>query len=209
MKIILASASKRRIELLRRYLDRFEVKASRIDEAEFMGKYESPGRMVKTLALAKAQKIYNTLPSVRGQSYLAIGADTVISLPIGDKHKIIGKPQSKVDARAILNMLSGREHKVISGVAILSSKAKGKKITFTDTTQVYFKKLSFGQITEYLNTGLYPDRAGAYGIQDQKCDFVERYIGSYNNILGLPTEKLILELEELGIKVKDVDKGRG
>ena len=197
MQIILASASQRRFEFFNSFNLKFKVVTSQVDEGGYKVKFADPYELVTKLAWVKVQDVKNKLS---GGDYLIVAADTVIAINDGKKVQIIGKPKNRKEATKILRLLRGKKHLVITCVALLNS--KGKKEIITDTTKVYFNDFTDNTMNDYLDTGVYLDRAGAYGIQDPKCDFVKKYKGSYNNILGLPTEKLQSILPKFGVIIR-------
>jgi len=191
MQIILASASKRRQELLKSLGLVFKIIPSQIDEKSLIKNYKNPKELVVRIALAKALAVE---PKIRVKEFLIISADTFVFL----NHKIIGKPKNRKEAEKIIRLLRGKSHQVLTGISLLDS--QGRKKTAIEVTKVKFKHYPDKAIKGYLNTGVYLDRAGAYGIQDEKCDFIESFKGSYTNILGLPLEKLTRLLKEFGVK---------
>lgn len=142
-----------------------------------------PVDMVKELALRKALTVYKQRPNS-----CVIGCDTVVDLD----GKVLGKPRSCDEAVAMLRSLSGRAHKVHTGVCVLSANAM---YLFADTSTVTFEDLSDIRIQAYVGTGSPMDKAGAYGIQDS--GFVKKIVGSYDNVMGLPTERLSGVLEDV------------
>ncbi len=177
MKLILASASPRRKEILQKEGYNFQIITSDYEEKSFTS---NPIITAKTFAFEKAKDVFNKLED---KNAIVLGADTVVYL----KGEILGKPIDRQDAKRILKNLSGNKHKVITGYAIIS---KGKTIIGYDKSIVIFNKLTESQIESYLDSNLYVGKAGAYGIQDGEFNFVKRYKGSMNNIIGLPIEKI-------------------
>jgi len=187
MKLILASASARRAEILRNAGLSFVVLSSAVDETPYEN--ESPNDLVERLASAKAE-----LAAARAIGpAVVIGADTVISL---DGH-ILGKPRSSDDARRMLEKLSGRTHSVVTGVTLIRL-PDSERCTFVESTLVHFAALSPEQITGYLATGEPHDKAGAYAIQGHAGRFIPRIEGCYFNVVGLPLSRLYRALTELG-----------
>jgi septum formation protein len=187
MKLILASASTRRAEILRDAGLSFVVLSSAVDETPYEN--ESPHDLVERLASAKAE-----LAAARAIGpVIIIAADTVISL---DGH-ILGKPRSSDEARLMLEKLSGRTHSVITGVALVRLPDSERR-TFVESTLVHFAALSPGQITRYLATGEPHDKAGAYAIQGHAGRFIPGIEGCYFNIVGLPLARLYHALTQLG-----------
>lgn len=187
MKLVLASASTRRAEILRDAGFHFTMLSSAVDETAYPG--ESPQDLVQRLAVAKAE-----LVAARAVGpAIIIGADTEVTL---DGH-IFGKPRSSDDARRMLEKLSGRTHSVVTGVALIRL-PDAERITFVESTLVHFAALSPEQITAYLATGEAHDKAGAYGIQGHAGRFIPRIEGCYFNVVGLPLARLTHALNELG-----------
>jgi septum formation protein len=187
MKLILASASTRRAEILRDAGIPFTVLSSAVDETPIPG--ESPHDLVQRLAIAKAELV---AARALGPA-IVIGADTEVTL---DGH-IFGKPRSSDDARQMLEKLSGRTHSVLTGVALIRL-PDAQRISFVDTTLVTFAALSPEQITSYLATGEPHDKAGAYAIQGHAGRFIPRIEGCYFNVVGLPLARLTHALTGLG-----------
>ena len=187
MKLILASASARRAEILRDAGFHFTMLSSAIDETPYPS--ESPQDLVQRLANAKAD-----LAAARavGPSII-IAADTEVTL---DGH-IFGKPRSSDDARRMLEKLSGRTHAVLTGVTLIRL-PDAERITFFESTLVHFAALSPEEITQYLATGEAHDKAGAYAIQGRAGRFIPRIEGCYFNVVGLPLARLQQALTELG-----------
>jgi len=175
---ILASASPRRKRLLGKAGYRFEVIPSNIDESTFRLEGASSIKHTKQLGLAKAFAVAQKYPSM-----LVLGADTVVDF----KGRIVGKPKDAVDAERITRMLFSAPHKVITAVALVRID-DAIEIVETETTTVYPRKLTAGQIAEHIKNGDWRGKAGAYGIQETGDEFVERIEGSFTNVMGLPME---------------------
>ena len=174
MNVILASNSPRRKELLAREGIDFKTIPSNYNEIENFGL--TPQKYVEYLAFNKAKSVFEVNKGV------VIGADTIVVF----NGKILGKPKDKDDAIFMLKTLSSSTHEVITGYSIIS---KEKSITGNEITKVTFKSLTDKQIVDYVNTGSPLDKAGAYGIQDG--DFlVEKIVGDYDNVVGLPVLKI-------------------
>jgi len=187
MKLILASASPRRAEILHDAGFHFSVLSSAVDETVYPG--ESPQDLVQRLAIAKAE-----LAAARTVGpAIVIGADTEVTL---DGH-IFGKPRSSEEARRMLEMLSARTHAVLTGVALIRL-PDAERITFVESTLVHFAAISDEEITRYLATGETHDKAGAYAIQGHAGRFIPRIEGCYFNVVGLPLARLTRALKELG-----------
>jgi septum formation protein len=187
MKLILASASARRAEILRDAGLSFVVLSSVVDETPYPN--ESPNDLVERLALTKADLV---AARAIGPA-IVIGADTVISL---DGH-ILGKPRSTDDARHMLEKLSGRTHSVVTGIALIRL-PDAERRTFVESTLVHFAALTSDEILRYLAAGEPHDKAGAYAIQGHAGRFIPRVEGCYFNIVGLPLSRLYHALVDLG-----------
>ena len=182
--LVLASASPRRRELLAQVGYRFEVHPAHIPEDPLPG--EDPIVYVTRLAREKAEAVYRDLttahskPEENPKSSLAVlGADTTVTLD----RTILGKPEDAADAARILRLLSGRTHRVITGVALVT--AKGAEVA-AEVTAVRFLTLSDQDIADYIATGEPMDKAGAYAIQGRAARWIPRIEGCYFNVVGLP-----------------------
>lgn len=192
-KIILASASPRRRELLAQIGLEFEVKVSNKEEVYTSTK---PQKIVEELALMKAENVASDLQAegVELKNTIVIGADTIV---VRDE-EILGKPKNEDHAYKILLSLQGRAHEVYTGVAILSYNNAGEKkiINHAVETKVHVHEMSEEEIRAYIATGDPMDKAGAYGIQGRAAIFVREIKGDYNNVVGLPISRLYHELKE-------------
>jgi len=187
MKLILASGSVRRAEILRSAGLPFTVLSSAVDETPVPG--ESPKEMVQRLALAKAE-----LVAARAVGpAIVIAADTVVTLD----GAMFGKPRTTEDARQMLEKLSGRTHSVITGVALIRL-PDVERVEFQEITQVQFATLDDEEIVRYLSSGEPFDKAGAYAIQGLAGRYIPRIEGCYYNVVGLPLARLFSALVELG-----------
>jgi septum formation protein len=186
LRIVLASASPRREELLRRIVESFDIVPSGVEEPT-RGR---PSRRVLEAAQAKARDV-----AARTEG-IVIGADTIV---VG-RRSILGKPSSRDEAARMLSRLSGREHEVLTGLCIIATRS-GEERTAIERTRVRFRSLSEQEIASYLDCGEYADKAGAYAIQGRAAIFVERICGDYTNVMGLPVCRLTLLLRELGVDV--------
>ena len=183
MKLILASNSPRRKELLKECGFSFEIKVSDFDERAFSN---DPFITATAFAKGKAQSVFDSL-TVK-ESHVIIGADTVVFMD----GKILNKPTDEKDAFQMLESLSGKTHSVVTGYCVMSS----KRISFGSVeTLVTFNQLTTQVINEYIKSGLYKGKAGSYGIQDP-FPLVKSYEGSLNNVIGLPTETLFPIINE-------------
>lgn len=160
---------------------------SAVDEAVAPG--ETPLAHVTRLAQAKAAAVVARLP--RQTNALVLGADTVVVVD----REILGKPQSREDARRMLRLLSGRAHEVITGLA-LHAMPSGRQVVRHTSTRVTFLELSDGEIEAYLDSGEPFDKAGAYAVQGRASRFVTRIEGCYTNVVGLPMSLLYEMLRE-------------
>jgi septum formation protein len=176
MRLILASASPRRADLLRAAGIEVDVQPADVDES--IRPAESPGDYVCRVALAKARTISEGVPE-----RLVLGADTTVVVD----GEILGKPGDADDARRMLRLLSGRPHVVMTGVALLGRNGKGAVAdTAVESTTVEFASLSDREIDWYVATDEPMGKAGAYAIQGLASRFVTRVQGSYSNVVGLP-----------------------
>lgn len=186
-RIILASQSPRRKKLLEQIGLSFEVFPS---DAEEHSEYEDPEHIVEDLALLKACDVASKLPES-----LIIGADTIV---VYHGH-ILGKPQDEDEAFAFLQKLSGSEHSVYTGVAIVKTDKNGgieSKFAFHEQTKVTFSVLDEQDMNAYIKTGHPLDKAGAYGIQDDLgALFVEKIEGDYYNVVGFPLNRFYREMK--------------
>jgi len=185
-KIVLASASPRRVELLSSAGIEFEVIPGDVSEDILTG--ETPEDYVERLARAKAEDVAR-----KTDGRFFIGADTIV-LCDGE---IMGKPEDSADAERMLNKLSGIPHEVITGFAVYDKERDGV-IADTVRTRVYFKQLSDEEIRAYIATGCPFDKAGAYAIQGGAAHMVEKIEGSYTNVVGLPLCEVVETLRRMG-----------
>lgn len=183
MKIILASASPRRKELLRMIVQNFEIQVSNIDEN--LEEDLRPSEQVERLAYLKAKDIYDKTTGDR----IIIGSDTIVT----KNGKIYGKPKSKENAKEMIKeLLEGdRVHSVITGLCIIVQKDdEYKEYRTFDEVKVFLKAMSDKEIDWWIDTGKAMDKAGAYGIQNEFGVFVDKIEGNYTSIVGLPTHKV-------------------
>jgi septum formation protein len=176
-KIILASVSPRRRELLKKIIPAFRVTNSGVDESSIRA--ASPAAFVRKAAIAKARAV-----AAKNKGSIVIGADTIVLLG----KKILGKPKDRKDAIAMLKSLAGKTHKVITGIAVIFHGSK--TVSGTAVTKVKMKKVSDREIMDYVNSGRPLDKAGAYGIQEIEEIFIDKIEGDYNNVVGLPVGQL-------------------
>lgn len=209
MKIILASASPRRRELLEQIGLEFEVHVSNVNE---QAAALEPGRMVEELSRRKAEAVLSDLET-DGEDVLVIGADTVVVMD----GRILGKPSDSGNAAWMLENLSGRTHEVYTGVTLLyrpcgegavtgravgalgggDGKKPGTGIkVFHEMTKVSFYPMTGKEISDYVSGGDCMDKAGAYGIQGLFARYVKGVEGDYNNVVGLPVGRIYQEARE-------------
>lgn len=176
-RFILASGSPRRMELLKQIGLNPEPYPAGIDE-EIIDINTDPAKITIELAEAKLNKVKNLFLN---ESVAILGADTIVIV----ENEILGKPRDLIDARHHLELLSGRKHSVITGIAFYHSNSR-KTHLHAETTDVFFKKLDAGEISWYLESGESMDKAGSYAIQGFASQFVESIHGCYFNVVGLP-----------------------
>ncbi|HMH86663.1 MAG TPA: Maf family protein [Gemmatimonadaceae bacterium] len=185
-RVVLASASPRRRDLLNLIGIAHEVRPANIDET--MRPREAPRRYAERLAREKASAI-----STRDPDLITIGADTVVVI----NRKVLGKPADPSDAARMLRMLSGREHTVITAVAV----SRGRKLrSAIEEVRVKFRRLRADEIDEYIAMGEPMDKAGAYGIQGYGATIVERIEGDYFAVMGLPLVRLVGLMRDVGVR---------
>jgi nucleoside triphosphate pyrophosphatase len=189
IKLILASTSPRRAELLRAAGIAFEVWAPQIDEAR--RPQESAEKMVARLAEAKARAAGESAGDTN--PVIIIGADTAVELD----GEIFGKPRDAADAREMLSYLSGRTHYVVTGIHVLRL-PDGAARSAVETTAVTFARLDQKEIDAYVTSGEPLDKAGGYAIQGCAGRYIPRIEGCYFNVVGLPLARLYALLDELG-----------
>jgi septum formation protein len=187
MKLILASTSSRRAEILHDAGFSFVVVSSAVDETPIPG--ESPSELVQRLADAKAELV---AARAAGPA-IVLAADTIVTL----EGRIFGKPRSSDDARRMLENLSGRTHAVVTGVTLIRL-PDAERRRFVESTLVHFAQLSAEEITRYLATEEPHDKAGAYAIQGRAGRYIPRIEGDYFNVVGLPLSHVTQALAELG-----------
>ncbi|HEV2182391.1 MAG TPA: Maf family protein [Candidatus Acidoferrales bacterium] len=188
-KLILASTSPRRSEILRNAGFDFEVVPVHADESLRPG--EAATDYVRRLAEEKARIVARQLAKdAAGDSTFIIAADTVVVID----NEILGKPSSAANARDMLHRLSGKTHEVYTGLSVLRGNASR---TVVEMTRVTFVTLSKQEIEDYIATGEPFDKAGAYAIQGQGGNFISRIEGCYLNVMGLPLARLYAILREL------------
>ncbi len=185
-RIILASSSPRRRELLGNAGIEFSVVVPGCDETPAAG--EGPQQMVERLALAKAETVAGMHPEA-----LVIGADTTVCID----GRALGKPESAAEARAMLATIAGRTHEVWGGVSVVR-RAAGVSLVWSHATHVTMSPMTQEEIVRYVESGEPMDKAGAYAIQGLGLQFVESVSGSYSNVVGLNISALMQKLRSLG-----------
>ena len=188
LRIVLASGSPRRKELLGEIIPSFDIIVSEADE-DSVPKTLAPDLYVEELAMLKAAASAKTID--KKNNCIVIGADTVVTLD----GEILGKPADKTDAFNMLKRLSGRKHEVYTGYCVMRLNDCAS-VSRAEKTEVYFKEITDEEISEYIETGEPIDKAGAYGIQGLGGKFINKINGDYNNVVGLPVSALCDVLEK-------------
>lgn len=222
MKLVLASGSQRRRELLTMCGYDYEIIVSNADETI---DENDPESFVRALSLRKAKEVFDRLFAAGRRDFAVIGSDTVVAFQKegGTKPVIIGKPKDAKDAVRILSMLSGKTHRVFTGVSVIadipdenaaaqcsirkkaeiqtecSIQEKAEIQTECSITEVTFETLSPDEITDYVNSGDPLDKAGSYGIQGPFGMFVREIRGNYFTVIGMPIPVLYKMLKKIGI----------
>ena len=203
-RIILASASPRRKELLEQIGIEFEICPAKGEE---LITKTAPYEVVMELSKQKAEEIASMVLSFNEShkeittptDVLVIGADTVVA----HEGKILGKPKDEEDAKRMLRSLSGNTHSVFTGVTfvLIDKEGRGGEVVFYEKTDVTMHTMSELEIERYVATGEPMDKAGAYGIQGKCAIYIEKIVGDYNNVVGLPISRVYQELKKIGIDV--------
>ena len=183
MRLVLASGSPRRRELLTQAGFVFEVKAADIDETRRVG--EAPAEYVQRLAVEKATKI-----AALEVGAVVLGADTTVVLD----GEVMNKPVDQADAERMLRALSGKTHQVHTGLAVVSGE---RRVMHVETTDVTFREIGEAELGVYLASGHAMDKAGAYGIQGYAARWIPRIDGDYFNVMGLPLSVVVRMLGEI------------
>ncbi|HHJ16756.1 MAG TPA: septum formation inhibitor Maf [Gammaproteobacteria bacterium] len=189
-QIILASASPRRQALLRQIGVSFRQQVTEIDETPWDN--EAAEAYVTRLALEKARAVHAQLGNDEAP---VLGADTAVVVD----GRPLGKPRDAQHARELLGQLSGREHRVLSAVALVA----GREAVHVSDSRVWFRRLGDDEIDAYWRSGEPRDKAGAYAIQGLGAVFIERLEGSYSGVMGLPLYETARLLQDFGIQVLD------
>ncbi len=210
MKLVLASGSQRRRELLTMCGYDYEIIVSNADETI---DENDPESFVRALSFRKAKEVFDRLSAAGRRDFAVIGSDTVVAFQKDGETKpvIIGKPKDAEDAVRILSMLSGKTHRVFTGVSVIadipdenaaaqcSIQEKAEIQTECSITEVTFETLSPNEITDYVNSGDPLDKAGSYGIQGPFGMFVREIRGNYFTVIGMPIPVLYKMLKKIGI----------
>ncbi|MBX9670633.1 MAG: Maf family protein [Candidatus Obscuribacterales bacterium] len=212
IKVVLASSSPRRVELLTNLGFEFEVIPSDVDETVEPGK-TAAGTVIQ-LAKLKADTVYERVieegkwQEGNKDRLLVLGADTTVVLD----NKLLGKPESEEEARAMLRELSGRCHDVFTGVVIISKEAKSdqpEEISSFEMSHVFFRNLTEEEIAAYVRTGEPMDKAGSYALQGIGSAFVQAIEGCFTNVIGLPIPLVVSMLRRAGITILGTTGRRG
>lgn len=191
-KVILASASPRRRDLLSMAGISFEVSVS--DSEEITTEAE-PGKIVEALSGQKARAVCNTLPE--GERAVILGADTIVVLD----GRVLGKPKDRGEAKAMITALQGKAHSVYTGVTLIR-KDTGKIESFYSETRVSVRAMSEDEVDAYISTNEPYDKAGGYGVQGKFGAFIDRIEGDYATVVGLPLCRVCQKLKEMaGISI--------
>ena len=188
-KLILASASPRRAELLTEMTIPFEIRPSKVDERQIMADHP------RTFAIRAAYAKAHDVAARAEEGTWVLAADTVVTR----KMILYGKPDSPADARRMLRQLSGEPHDVITALAL--TQTGGPTYLDSDTTRVIFRHLPDNEIDHYIATGEPMDKAGAYGIQGEGGTLIDHIEGNYYNVVGLPCQTLAHMLQEAGVEI--------
>lgn len=191
LKLILASLSPRRRDLLESVGFDFEVQPVKV--SEIIDENLNPRAFASQIATRKALASIDQNNYLKSQGYLVLSADTIVAL--GDQ--IFGKPQDEEEACQILDLLSGKSHSVLTAMTFIETGSM-KRVEVVDETLVQFRKLTQEEIRTYVQTKEPMDKAGAYGIQGLGAKLVASYTGSWSNVVGLPLEKLTEVIDKNG-----------
>lgn len=198
-RIVLASASPRRRELLSLTGVKFQVLPGNIEEKTSSSR---PSQMVRELSRQKALAVFESLSEEEKEKSLVIGADTLVSID----GRILGKPEDEKRAEEMLMLLQGNTHQVYTGVTLISQEldengnAVRRICTFAEKTSVTMYPVTQAEIKDYIATGEPMDKAGAYGIQGRCAAWIQKLAGDYSNVVGLPVGRLWQELKKMDIE---------
>ena len=188
MRLVLASSSPRRRHLMAEAGYRFEAVDPFIEEPSDLGPRLSPARRAMALAYFKARSVAEVMPRA-----VVLGADTIVAAA-GEPSEVLGKPADAIDAERMLRKLSGTRHRVITGVSLLGP-GGCRKIT-SDVTHVTMREMTDDEVGQYIASGEWEGKAGAYAIQETADRFVVNVEGSFSNVIGLPMEMVARLLSE-------------
>jgi septum formation protein len=189
LKFVLASASERRQELLRRILPEYEIMVSSFDESLIPYRGDESAYVME-LSRSKSHSVRNLYEDA--EDVLIIGSDTIVSLD----GTIYGKPADREDASAMIRSMSGKWHSVYSGISIISADGNTDS-SFSVRTDVKFMEMSDDEMEDYLDSLDWAGKAGGYGIQGESSKYIEEIRGDYYNVMGLPLNALYKNLKEL------------
>jgi septum formation protein len=192
VRLILASASPRRRELLARAGFAFQVEAADVDESRRDG--EAAAAYVLRLAEEKARAVFarHCAEDAAANPLVVLGADTCVVCEVEGGEEILGKPVDALDAMRMLRLLSGRAHRVLTGVAAVTREGTGSGV---ESTEVVFAEIPEAELEAYCATGEPLDKAGAYGIQGYAARWIPRVEGCYFNVMGLPIARVVRLIE--------------
>lgn len=195
VKIILASKSPRRIAILKQIGANFKLIPSTFTEKEILGdvSWSSVRKLTINNAKGKALDVANKL----GDG-IFLGVDTLVMC----QNKILGKPKDKKDAKEMLNFLSGKMHEIFSAIALIKKERnKLKVLSACDVAKVYFRLLSNKEIDDYVASGEPLDKAGGYGVQEKGAMFINKIVGDYYTVVGLPLAKFLDISKKMNIEI--------
>ena len=190
MRIILASGSPRRRELLDQIGAKYEVRPSEADETITS---TIPSEVVKELALRKGSEV----AAHYEDDVVILSADTVVA----NNGKILGKPKDDAEAIEMIESIQGKSHEVYTGVAIIIKRNTEKVVNFAVETKVKVASMSMEEIEAYIRTGEHKDKAGAYAIQGKFAPYIDGIEGDYYNVVGFPISRICKELNKEGINL--------
>ena len=194
MRIILASGSPRRKELLEKIVSNFEVIKSNFEEDNLKKEERNPAKLVENLSKLKGEEVYSRMNV--NEDFVIISSDTMVFCD----EKLLGKPKDEKEAFDMIKMLQNNIHTVYTGMYVIIKKNdQVEKILTHSKTDVYFRKISDKEILDYIKEDDTLDKAGAYAIQGKAKEFVEKIEGSYNTVVGFDIEKLKGILEKYKI----------
>lgn len=192
-RLVLASGSPRRRELLTQAGYTFDVQAADVDESVRPG--EPAAQYVERLAREKAGAVWALQPSLSARPVIVLGADTTVVCD----GEILGKPSNAQDAKRMLRMLSGRVHQVLTGLALVSAAGVLSALESTDVT---FSDIREGELVAYCGSPEPLDKAGAYGIQGYAARWIPRIDGDYFNVMGLPIARVVRMIEQARLRAE-------